>query len=172
MNYLKDIALGDLKTGTINAVVEIPIGTNVKYEVDSSGEKLVAVRELFPKFRYPFNYGFIPQTYAGDKDPMDIIIINNEPIAPLTIVSCKIIGVIRTVDNGDQDDKILAIPAYAELSMADIRRKVKDIYKFLTMYKYPHNKDTKVDLPSLDVELATKLIKESIVGGRKPLTMA
>lgn len=162
MNYIKDIAIGDVEKGIVNAVIEIPIGTNVKYEVSSDGSKLVAVRELFSKFKYPFNYGFIPQTFAGDKDPMDIIVINDEPIVPMTVVSCKIVGVIRTVDNGEQDDKILAVPVYAEMAMSELRRKVKEVFKFLNIYKYPHNKDTKVEIPELDVEVAKEIIKSAM----------
>lgn len=142
MNYLRDVAIGNLSTGYINVVVEIPKGSRIKYEVDASGMLITPVRELHRKFKYPFNYGMIPKTLAPDNDPLDVIILGADSISPGVIVKCKVIGEIKTVDNNEEDNKILVIPQYLSTYRDS---NVKEAMKFLSRYKYPFQKGTVVD---------------------------
>lgn len=87
-------------------IVEIPKGTRNKYEIDSKSGNLILDRVILEA--YPQNYGFIPHTMAQDKDPLDVFILSEDPIAPMTYVRLDIIGIIPVTDNGVQDDKIVA----------------------------------------------------------------
>jgi inorganic pyrophosphatase len=95
----------------VNAVIEIPQGSRAKYEIDKPSGLLKLDRVIYSSFYYPVNYGFIPQTYGGDKDPLDILVITSLAVQPLTIMDAKIIGVMQMVDSGDADDKIIAVAA-------------------------------------------------------------
>jgi inorganic pyrophosphatase len=91
----------------VNAVIEIPQGSRCKYEIDKPTGLLKLDRVIFSSFYYPINYGFIPQTYGGDKDPLDILVITSLPVQPLTLMEAKVIGVMQMIDGGDPDDKII-----------------------------------------------------------------
>lgn len=91
----------------IKAIVEIPQGSYYKYEVDKEDGTLLLDRVLIQA--YPYNYGFIPGTYCDDGDALDVFILTDRPIQPLTKVKVKLIGVLKCTDNGHQDDKLLAI---------------------------------------------------------------
>ncbi len=95
----------------VNAIIEISQGSRAKYEIDKDSGLLKLDRVIFSSFYYPVNYGFIPQTYGGDKDPLDILVITSLPVQPLTIMEAKVIGVMQMVDSGDADDKIIAVAA-------------------------------------------------------------
>src|SRR6059058_3668735 len=95
----------------VNAVIEIPQGSRAKYEIDKPSGLLKLDRVIYSSFYYPVNYGFIPQTYGGDKDPLDILVITSLAVQPLTIMDAKVIGVMQMVDSGDADDKIIAVAA-------------------------------------------------------------
>lgn len=90
----------------VTAVIEIPQGSYFKYEVGKEDGKLYIDRLL--KQPVPYNYGYIPNTLCGDGDPLDIFVVCDEPIHPLTMVRVEIVGALRCTDNGDSDDKILA----------------------------------------------------------------
>ena len=94
----------------VQAIVEISRGSKAKYEVDKETGLLRLDRVLYTAFYYPINYGFIPQTFAGDGDPLDILVLSQIDIAPLSIVTCKVIGVMRMIDKG-ADDKIITVCA-------------------------------------------------------------
>ena len=94
----------------VNGIVEISTGMRTKYEVDKETGLLKLDRVLYSSVYYPANYGFIPQTLGDDKDPLDIMILCREPIQPLTLVPSRVIGVMRMIDQGLADDKILAVP--------------------------------------------------------------
>jgi inorganic pyrophosphatase len=94
----------------VNAIVEISKGSKAKYEVDKETGLLRLDRVLHTAFYYPINYGFIPQTYAGDGDPLDILVLSEVAIEPLCIVRTKVIGVMRMIDKGE-DDKIISVCA-------------------------------------------------------------
>lgn len=102
---------GDQAPRVVNAVIEIPQGSRAKYEIDKESGLLKLDRVIYSSFYYPVNYGFIPQTYGGDKDPLDILVITSLAVQPLTIMDAKVIGVMQMVDSGDADDKIIAVAA-------------------------------------------------------------
>ena len=90
-------------------MIEIPTGSNVKYELDKPTGLLKLDRVLYSAVHYPANYGFIPQTYAEDDDPLDVLVLCQEPVAPLTVVRARSIGVMTMIDAGKKDHKILAV---------------------------------------------------------------
>ena len=92
------------------AVIEIPKGSKKKYELDKETGFLMLDRILYTSTHYPANYGFIPRTYGDDLDPLDVLLLCSEEIEPMTLVRCYPIGVITMVDNGRNDEKIIAIP--------------------------------------------------------------
>ncbi|NLD33498.1 MAG: inorganic diphosphatase [Clostridiales bacterium] len=92
------------------AVIEIPKGSKNKYELDKQTGVLMLDRILHTSTHYPANYGFIPRTYGDDLDPLDVLVLCTEPIDPMTLVRCYPIGVIRMLDSGRNDDKVIGIP--------------------------------------------------------------
>ena len=95
----------------VNAIIEIPQGSRCKYEIDKDSGLLKLDRVIYSSFYYPTNYGFIPQTYGDDKDPLDILVITSLPVQALTLMEAKVMGVMQMVDQGDSDDKIIAVAA-------------------------------------------------------------
>lgn len=148
--------------GIINCVVEIPKGSRVKYEIEATrGEYVAPVRELHKRFKYPFNYGFIPSTLEQDGDPMDVCIIGCDKLEPLTHVACRVLGCFKTVDNGEQDDKILVAPIYVKNS-SGLAKEVWNAFHFLRKYKYPYQKNTKIDGTLYTSQDACKLIQDAV----------
>ena len=133
------------------AVVEIPKNSKNKYELDKETGLLRLDRILYTSTHYPANYGFIPLTYADDLDPLDVLVICSEVLHPLTLVECYPIGVMKMVDNGRLDEKIIAIPfsdpnynGYE--SVFGLPEHVLDeIRHFFTVYKQLEGKETVVD---------------------------
>ena len=103
------VPAGDKAPRIVNAIVEIPQGSRCKYEIDKASGLLKLDRVIYSSFYYPVNYGFIPQTYGDDKDPLDILVITSLPIQPLTLMEAKVIGVMEMIDSGDADDKIISV---------------------------------------------------------------
>jgi len=95
----------------VNGIIEIPKGGRAKYELDKDNGLLRLDRVLYSSVYYPANYGFIPHTLGEDNDPLDILILSRIEVVPLCIVPAKIIGVMRMLDNGEADDKIIAVAA-------------------------------------------------------------
>jgi inorganic pyrophosphatase len=93
----------------VNAIIEIPKNTRAKYELDKESGLLKMDRVIYSSMYYPANYGFIPQTYCDDKDPLDILVLSQIEIVPMCLVEAKIIGVMRMLDQGELDDKIIAV---------------------------------------------------------------
>lgn len=104
-----DVTFGDHSPKTVNAIIEIPKGNRAKYELDKDSGLLMLDRVLYSSVYYPANYGFIPQTYCDDHDPLDILVICQIKIVPMCIVPAKVIGVMRMIDGGEADDKIIAV---------------------------------------------------------------
>ena len=98
---------GEQSPRVVNAIIEIPQGSRCKYEIDKKSGLLKLDRVIFSSFYYPINYGFIPQSYGGDKDPLDILVITSLPVQPLTLMEAKVIGVMQMIDGGENDDKII-----------------------------------------------------------------
>lgn len=106
------VDFGEQAPRIVNAVIEIPQGSRAKYEIDKPSGLLRLDRVIYSSFYYPTNYGFIPQTYGEDKDPLDILVISSLSIQPLCLVTAKVIGVMQMIDGGDADDKIIAVAAH------------------------------------------------------------
>ena len=129
-------------------IVEISKGSKNKYELDKKTGLLRLDRILFTSTHYPANYGFIPRTYSSDDDPLDVLILTNEEIIPNALVQCRAIGVIKMIDNGQIDEKIIAVcindPLYN--SFYDISQLPNHIFEeikhFFAVYKTLENKLT------------------------------
>ncbi len=110
MNIWHDIAKDRIKADEFYAVIEIPMGSKNKYELDKETGMLLLDRILFTATHYPANYGFIPRTFSDDGDPLDVLVLCSEPISSMSLVKCYPIGVVDMRDEGDEDKKIIAIP--------------------------------------------------------------
>jgi inorganic pyrophosphatase len=102
---------GPLAPRIVNAVIEIPQGSRAKYEIDKESGLLKLDRVIYSSFYYPCNYGFIPQTYGDDKDPLDVLVITTLPVQAMCLMEAKVVGVMQMIDSGDADDKIIAVAA-------------------------------------------------------------
>lgn len=148
-------------------VVEITKGSKKKYELDKESGFLMLDRILYTSTHYPANYGFIPRTYGDDGDPLDVLLLCAEPIEPMTLVRAYPIGVMSMVDNGRQDEKIIAIPFgdpnynhYTDIS--ELPTHIFDEMRhFFAVYKNLENKTTAVK-EVRGREDAIKIIEEGI----------
>lgn len=132
MNYINDVPLYNVGSDTKNVIIEICPGTSDKNElVDNYFNKLVCVRQVIGK--YPFYYGSFPQTYAGDKDPLDFILFTDKNHNLLDIVKVDVIGAIRTIDNGEVDDKIICVES--DCGLKSVKKELSKAKKFLKKYK-------------------------------------
>ena len=104
-----DVTPGVRLSGEFLAVIEIPMGSSVKYELDKATGMLRVDRILYSAVYYPANYGFIPQTYAEDNDPLDVLVLCQEPVQPLALIKARAIGLMSMIDSGASDDKIIAV---------------------------------------------------------------
>ena len=100
---------GKLAPAHVNALIEISQGSRAKYEIDKATGLLILDRVIYSSFHYPVNYGFIPKTLGEDGDPLDILVICSESIQPLCLVEATVIGNMQMIDNGEKDDKIIAV---------------------------------------------------------------
>ena len=167
MNIWHDISEAQITAENFSALIEIPKGSNCKYELDKESGILRLDRILHTSTHYPQNYGFIPRTYADDGDPLDVLVICSVPISPMTLIQSYPIGNIRMIDGGKLDDKIIAIPFsdpnynYIK-TFDDIPSHIFDeIMHFFTVYKQLEHKTT--DVQSLyGREQALEIIEEAI----------
>jgi inorganic pyrophosphatase len=107
-----DVTPGESLPQEFNAIIEIPMGSSVKYELDKRTGLLKVDRILYSAVFYPANYGFIPQTLAEDDDPLDVLVLCQEPVVPLTLVKARAIGLMTMIDSGKKDHKILAVAVH------------------------------------------------------------
>lgn len=150
-NIWHDMNPKRIKPNDFVAVVEISKGSKKKYELDKECGLIILDRILYTSTHYPANYGFIPRTYGDDNDPLDVLILCSESLEPMTLVRCYPIGAISMIDNGRNDEKIIAIP-YGDPTYNiynDIEQLPSHIFKemqhFFTVYKALENKETAVD---------------------------
>ena len=168
MNIWHDIDPARITPEDFMAVIEIPKGSKNKYELDKETGLLMLDRVLYTSTHYPASYGFIPRTFADDKDPLDVLVICSEPIYPMTLVRCFPIGAIAMVDGGAQDEKIIAIPfgepAYGH--HRDIRELPDHVFEemrhFFSVYKALEGKQTAVR-ELYHREEAVEIIRSAIV---------
>jgi inorganic pyrophosphatase len=146
-----DINPGDKTPEAFVAVIEIPLGSNVKYELDKASGMLRMDRVLYSAVFYPANYGFIPQTLGEDSDALDVLVLCQEPVAPLTLIDARTIGLIHMVDSGVNDYKIIAVatadPEYNQYREAiDLPpHKLSMVKRFFQDYKKLENKPVEVN---------------------------
>jgi inorganic pyrophosphatase len=107
-----DVTPGEHLPDEFIAVIEIPMGSSVKYELDKETGLLRLDRILYSAVYYPANYGFLPQTLAEDDDPLDVLVLCQEAVAPLTLVGARAIGLMTMVDGGKKDHKVLAVAVH------------------------------------------------------------
>ena len=151
----------------VNAIIEIPKGSKAKYEIDKDSGLLKLDRVLFSSVMYPANYGFIPRTYCDDKDPLDILVLCSVDVYPMSIIEAKVIGVMHMVDNGEQDDKIIAV-ANTDMSvnyMDDLSdmppHAMKEIVRFFQDYKALEHKNVTIE-QLMGKDEAKRVVLESI----------
>ena len=108
-NAWHDVSPGNELPRDFTAVIEIPLGSNVKYELDKPTGLLKVDRIIHSAVFYPANYGFIPQTYAEDNDPLDVLVLCQEPVQPLALIKARAIGLMTMIDSGASDDKVIAV---------------------------------------------------------------
>ena len=108
-NPWHNVSPGNKCPKVVNGIIEIPKGSKGKYELDKDSGLLKLDRVLYSAVHYPANYGFIPQTYCDDKDPLDILIICSIDVDPLCIIEAKVIGAMHMIDENEQDDKIISV---------------------------------------------------------------
>ena len=104
-----DISPGENIPEFVNGIIEIPKNTRAKYELDKKSGMLKLDRVLYSSMYYPYNYGFIPRTFCDDKDPLDILVLSQINVVPMCLVPAKVIGVMHMLDQGEADDKIIAV---------------------------------------------------------------
>ncbi len=167
MNIWHDISPERITPKDFMAVIEIPKGSRNKYEMDKETGLLKLDRVLYTATHYPANYGFIPLTYADDDDPLDVLVLCSEAIHPMTLVRCFPIGVIKMMDNGKLDEKIVAIP-FSDPSFKGYRsifalpkHTHDEMSHFFSVYKTLENKQTVVDDIG-DETVAEEIIQKAI----------
>ncbi len=146
-----DVTPGENLPGEFNAIVEIPMGSSIKYELDKRTGLLRMDRVLYSAVYYPANYGFIPQTYAEDEDPLDVLVLCQEALAPMTLVTARAIGSMTMIDSGKKDHKILAVavgdPEFNSFREAEELppHRLQMLRRFFIDYKYLEGKSVEVD---------------------------
>ena len=167
MNIWHDIDARRITPEDFIAVIEIPKGSKNKYEMDKETGLIILDRVLHTSTDYPANYGFIPCTYGDDFDPLDVLVLCAQPLHPLTMVRCYPIGVIQMMDNGRQDEKIIAVP-FGDPNYNDYKsifslpqHIYNEMRHFFSVYKALENKDTVVD-EVLGPEDAVNIIQKAI----------
>lgn len=163
MNYIKDVPLYNQDDKeTINVIIEILEGSQDKNElVPNTFDRLENVRYIY--LPYPFYYGSFPQTLAGDKDPLDMILFTDKKHQLLDLVKVDVIGAVRTVDEGEQDDKIICVES--DCGLKNVKKQMKKALKFLKEYK-GKDADMKIDKKLASMGEAFQLIEEAHLAWR------
>jgi inorganic pyrophosphatase len=168
MNPWHDIPLTEPIDAQLPALIEIPKGSKVKYEVDKDTGLLKVDRILFSSVHYPANYGFIPRTYCDDGDPLDILVLCQEAVEPMCIMRARPIGVMRMRDEKGIDDKIIAVhaddPAHSDFRHIDQLQphQLRELKRFFEDYKQLEHKAVTVE-QFYGPEEALRIIRASMV---------
>lgn len=167
MHPWHEVSIGENPPELLNALIEIPRLSKTKFELDKTSGLLKVDRVLYSSVHYPANYGFIPQTYCGDKDPLDILVLGQADVYPLSIMRARPIGYMRMIDQNEADDKIIAVhaddPEMALVhSINDLRpHTLKEIRNFFEVYKELEGKTVEVD-KFFEQEDAFRVVREAI----------
>lgn len=162
-----DVIPGEHLPQEFNALVEIPMGSSVKYELDKRTGLLRLDRVLYSAVYYPANYGFIPQTYAEDDDPLDVLVLCQEAVAPMTLLTARAIGLMTMIDSGKHDHKILAVavddPEFNSFREAQElpAHRLMMLRRFFQDYKSLEGKAVEVD-EIQSAEVAFPIIEEAL----------
>ena len=155
------------KPGILNVLIEIPGGSKNKYEFDKDLEAFALDRVLYSSVRYPYDYGFVPNTLADDGDPLDGMVMMDEPTFPGCVIPCRPIGMLEMIDGGDRDEKILCVPdkdpRYAHVkSLKDVApHRLEEIAEFFRSYKNLEKKVTQI-LGWQDVDKVAALVDKFV----------
>lgn len=162
-----DVSPGEDLPLEFQTVIEIPMGSSVKYELDKETGLLRLDRMLYSAVYYPANYGFIPQTLAEDDDPLDVLVLCKEAVDPLTIVNARAIGLMTMIDSGKKDHKILAVArddpeynSFTEATELPLHR-LNQLRRFFQDYKTLEGKSVEVNTIQ-SAETALPIIEESL----------
>lgn len=162
-----DVSVGEDAPEVFQAIIEIPQGCKVKYELDKEAGMLRVDRMLYSSVVYPANYGFIPQTYADDNDPLDVLVLAQEAVDPLSILRARAIGMMSMIDDDEVDDKIICIhiddPAFNNYwHIKDLpEHRLRELKRFFQDYKALEDKSVRVQ-DFFGPERARDIITESI----------
>lgn len=151
MNPWHDLEFGKRAPEILDCIIEVPRGSRNKYELDKKSGLLRLDRVLYSAVFYPANYGFIPRTYCDDHDPLDILVLGQEQVVPMCILTARPIGVMQMIDQDEEDDKIIAIhehdPAYRHFH--DISQlpehTLAELQRFFEDYKALENKEVRIE---------------------------
>ena len=162
-----DVTPGSKLPNEFNTVVEIPFGSSVKYELDNTSGLIKLDRVLYSAVYYPANYGFIPQTLADDDDPLDVLVLCQETVVPLTIINARAIGLMTMIDSGKKDHKIIAVAtedpefnSYHDAAEMPPHRMIM-LRRFFQDYKLLEGKTVEVD-EILPAAKAMPIIEDSL----------
>ena len=162
-----DVHIGPQAPEEFLAVIEIPKGSKVKYELDKETGLLRVDRILYSSVIYPASYGFIPQTLGDDHDPLDVLVLMQEPVVPLSILRVRPIGMMTMLDQGENDEKIVSIhlddPEYRDYTnIAELpAHRMNEVRRFFEDYKALENKEVLVR-DFLGPEDAKKAVKHAM----------
>jgi inorganic pyrophosphatase len=162
-----DVPIRDDPAHSFPAFIEIPMGSKVKYELDKETGLLHVDRILYSAVHYPANYGFVPQTYCADGDPLDVLVLCQEAVVPGVLLDARAIGVMSMRDDKGQDDKLIAVnvddPAYMEYQdIAELpAHRMREVQRFFVDYKVLEGKEVIVDAP-LGAAEAVKILREAL----------
>lgn len=162
-----DVPVGPDAPNVINAIVEIPAGGKVKYELDKDTGLIRVDRVLYSSVMYPANYGFIPQTLGDDDDPLDVLVLMQEAVVPLALLRAKPIGLMTMVDHHQNDEKIICVhlddPAFSTYNhIGELpEHRLKELRRFFEDYKKLEEKEVLVR-EFLGPESAHEVIRESM----------
>ena len=160
------------KFGLLNVLIEIPAGSKNKYEFDKDLNAFALDRVLYSSVQYPYDYGFVPNTLADDGDPLDGMVLIDQPTFPGCVIAARPIGMLEMIDDGDRDEKILCVPdkdpRYSQIhSLKDVApHRLDEIAEFFGTYKKLEKKVTEI-LGWKDIDQVKPLIEQCIEAANK-----
>lgn len=172
MNIWHDLDSKRVSKDSFIACIEISKGSKKKYELDKETGLIILDRILYTSTHYPANYGFIPKTYSGDNDPLDVLVLCQEKLEPMSLVKCKPIGVVLMIDGGEVDEKIIAVVENDPVMnfYKDIKdlpaHMLEEMQHFFRVYKQLEGKNTFIEKVE-DVNVSKRIIEDSIANYQK-----